>query len=262
MTRILTLIGDDHGLNARLQAALDLTKAAEGHLTCLDLTIPISPLLVDPAFGSIVMEPPGRSKARTAARHRVESSGVPHAIVERTGALLPELAKLASHADWVVLSTPRGVPECDMRTAIGRTLVRGGAAVFVIPATLPGLKLSGEALLLWDGSPEARHAMAAAMPLLRKAAMVTILEVDDGKLGVPACEAANHLTERGIRNEVRTMSAFGESATDRILDTIGLRCPGYAVMGGFGTPPLVERLFGGVTERLLHDSQIPLFLKH
>jgi len=33
-------------------------------------------------------------------------------------------------------------------------------------------------------------------------------------------------------------------------------------MGGFGRSRLVESLFGGVTERLLKDAAVPLFLKH
>ena len=36
MKNILLLVHDDHGQEARLQAALDITRAVEGHLTCVD----------------------------------------------------------------------------------------------------------------------------------------------------------------------------------------------------------------------------------
>ena len=38
MKNILALMHDDSGQEARYQVALDVTRALEGHLTCLDLT--------------------------------------------------------------------------------------------------------------------------------------------------------------------------------------------------------------------------------
>ena len=37
MKNILLLVHDDPGQEARVQAALDLTRALDGHLTCLDV---------------------------------------------------------------------------------------------------------------------------------------------------------------------------------------------------------------------------------
>jgi hypothetical protein len=33
-------------------------------------------------------------------------------------------------------------------------------------------------------------------------------------------------------------------------------------MGGFGHHRLIEASFGGVTRRMFHDAEIPLFLAH
>ena len=38
MKNILLLVHDDVGQEARLQAALDVTRAVEGHLRCVDVT--------------------------------------------------------------------------------------------------------------------------------------------------------------------------------------------------------------------------------
>lgn len=38
MKNILLLVHDDEGQEARLQAALDLTRAIGGHLQCIDVT--------------------------------------------------------------------------------------------------------------------------------------------------------------------------------------------------------------------------------
>ena len=37
MKNVLVLIHDDDGQEARLQTALDLTRALDGHLTCVDV---------------------------------------------------------------------------------------------------------------------------------------------------------------------------------------------------------------------------------
>ena len=39
MKNVLLLIHDDEGQEARLQAALDLTRALDGHLSCIDVTL-------------------------------------------------------------------------------------------------------------------------------------------------------------------------------------------------------------------------------
>src|SRR3989344_3652734 len=49
MKNILLLVHDDHGQEARLQAALDITRAVEGHLTCIDAMDEIGNAVLDAA---------------------------------------------------------------------------------------------------------------------------------------------------------------------------------------------------------------------
>lgn len=262
MKNILLLVHGDTGLESRVRVALDLTRSLNAHLTCVDLTIPTLSPGADPLFGAMLLEPETRGEAQTAARERVECSGLPFQWVERHGDLGTELARFASFADMVVLSSPKDVPFPDMHRAIGDFLLKAKKPVLVVPASTTGIAVNGQALLLWDGSDQASAAMRAAMPLFRRAASVTILEIDDGSLEIPATVAATHLSQHGITSSVRRDGAFGEKTGRVILEQIELLKPAYAVMGGFGRSRLVESLFGGVTERLLTDSPVPLFLKH
>jgi len=58
MKNILLLVHDDAGQEARFQAALDIGRAVEGHLSCLDVTV--IPALVgadyvgDAGFGTLL----------------------------------------------------------------------------------------------------------------------------------------------------------------------------------------------------------------
>ena len=262
MKNILLLVHDDAGLGSRLRAALDLARSLNAHLTCVDLTIPTLAPGGDPIFGAMLVEPETRGEAQTAARERVECSGLPFQWVERHGDLGTELARFASFADMVVLSSPKDVPFPDMHRAIGDFVLKAKKPVLVVPTSATGMTVNGEALLLWDGSDQASAAMRAAMPLFRRAASVTILEIDDGSLEIPANVAATHLSQHGIVSSTRRDGAFGEKTGSVIIEQIGLIEPAYVVMGGFGRSRLVESLFGGVTERLLKDAPVPLFLKH
>lgn len=42
MKNVLVLLHDDAGQEARLQVALDLTRALSGHLKCLDVVVPLA----------------------------------------------------------------------------------------------------------------------------------------------------------------------------------------------------------------------------
>ena len=147
-------------------------------------------------------------------------------------------------------------------TEAATALVDCGLPVFFIPRSTEQLDLQGEALLLWDGSRGAVHALGAALPLLRNARVVRILEIDDGSLRRPASEALSLLKSHGIEANIQHDLAFGEKAGLVIMDQIATLKPAYVVMGGFGHARWLEGVIGGVTRRLLTECPVPVFLKH
>lgn len=57
MKNVLLLVHEDAGQEARLQAALDLTRALRGHLTCLDGTCyPVAAGCFDPGAEAAMLE--------------------------------------------------------------------------------------------------------------------------------------------------------------------------------------------------------------
>jgi nucleotide-binding universal stress UspA family protein len=261
MKYVLVLLHDDAGLPSRIQVALDMVRCLDGQLFCLDLKMPLLAIGDDPLFGALLLEDVDSPAVDTDARATIERSGVPFRWIERRGDLGPEVAQGAEGADVVVLGSPRD-SSWAVRGAVGRLLVKSGKPVVTVPAGTQGLKLDGHVALLWDGSQQAQHALTAAMPLLKHASRVTIVEVDDGSLRTPAAHVANFLQHQGIENRIQAVSAGGEKAAYPIMEQVRLLDPGYVVMGGFGHPRLIEQLFGGVTEHLLAECPVPLFLKH
>ena len=262
MNNILLLVHNDPGLPARVNAALDLARSLEGKLICVDLSIPIVALGADPLFGTMVLEPDAPTDAQLMERARIENSGLDFQWFERRGELITEIAHFLPFADLVVLSSPRNMPFPDMRHAIGHLLVKAQKPVLAVPHSATGLALNGRAMLLWDGSHEASAALRVAVPLLRFATDVTVLEITDGTIECPADVAIAHLADNQINTHLRRQMPGGEQTGRLIIDHITREMPSFVVMGGFGHSRLLEGLFGGVTERVLQESPVPILLKH
>lgn len=265
MKNVLLLIHDDTGQEARLQAALDVTRALRGHLTCLDVTT-VAPFIGDSSGvsgGAILLELERASEAANKARltPRIAAEDVPWDWIDTTDYLEPALEAASAMADLIVVNRALdALPLPDMRAVASSLVLNSGKPILAVPDEARGFSAAGEALIAWDGSREAADPLAAAVPLLLLAGSVTILEVEDGTIARPAEEAAAYLSRHDIHANVLRMR------TGPAADTLAYAAAGgrydYLVMGAFGHSRLAEALFGGVTRRLLSDSPIPILLAH
>jgi len=264
MKNILLLCHDDSGQEARFQAGLDLARALQGHLTCLDVVVP-PPAMVNDCFGAIVsgemtadvMTLEGENRARLTAR--LARDDVPWEWIDTRGNLEPALADAAALADVIVLNREfDDYPLPDMARIVGDLLVGSGKPVLAVPAQATRFDI-GRALIAWDGSPAAAAALRAAVPLLKLADQVTLLEVTDGGVAAPAEDAASYLSRHDVHAEIVRITG---DASATIMTHASSGRFDYLVMGGFGHRRFVERMFGGVTKSLLAHSPVPLFLAH
>jgi nucleotide-binding universal stress UspA family protein len=267
MKNVLVLMHDDAGQEARFQAALDLTRALDGHLTCLDVSV--LPVFVGDyaALGgtALLMDQEQRQEAvnRTHMEARLRTEDVPYTWLDKTGFLSETVRESTGMADIVVLNlhlTDNSYP--DMVELVGEVAVKTSKPILAVPAAAKGFDAFGPALVAWDGSAAAETALRAAVPILARAASVVILECDDGSLKQPATEAAAYLSRHHINSVVRQVDSIGRAPSAVILDTIAAIGAAYLVMGGFGHRRFVEALFGGVTRTMLKQSPVPLFLAH
>ena len=267
MKNILLLVHDDAGQEARLQAALDIARALRGHLTCLDVAVmpvvgtelgyvaPEAYLLKDE------LEREAANRARLQAR--LEREDVPWSWADVTGALAVALEDAAKMADLIVLNRQldsHSVP--DMRSVASQVIVGSGKTVVAVPEDVKGFRAAGRALVAWDGSSEAIKALEAAVPLLRLASSVTLLEIDDGSVEAPAEQAAAYLSRHDIRPEIVRRHKSALPVADMLVAEAKSAGTDYIVMGGFGHSRLFEALFGGVSREMLADSPIPVVMAH
>jgi nucleotide-binding universal stress UspA family protein len=266
MKNVLLLVHDDDGQEARLQVALDVVRAVAGHLTCLDVVI--YPMLAgEDGYGAVGMllesEHDIETKNRATLEKRFSVEGLPWSWIERTGSLAGCLTRAAAFADLIVVN--RRLDDSlapDMRGVAGEVLLDAGKPLLAVPEATRSLNLCGHAFVAWDGSDASIDAVRAAVPLLKLAARVTILEIEDGSVAIPGEEAATYLSRYGVIADLKPIRPQTAGAASEILREIGLHKPDYLVMGGFGHSRLREALLGGVTRRMLTECPIPLFLVH
>jgi len=267
MKNILLLVHDDAGQEARFQAALDIGRALEGHLVCLDVAI--VPAVVgtdyagDAGFNLLLQDECDREAVnRTRLEERLSHEDVPWEWSEATGTLASCLRDAAELADLIVVNRQLDdFPLPDMRSVAGDLVVKSGKPILAVPDSLKRLDLE-TALVAWDGSPASAAALRAAVPLLRRTSRVTIVEIDDSSVRAPAEEAAAYLSRHDIHAEIRRIPAGDKGAAERILDQLTKDGFGYLVMGGFSHSRFTEAMFGGVTRLMLTKCPVPVFMAH
>lgn len=267
MKNILLLIHDDDGQEARLQAALDVARAVNGHLACLDIVVvpPIGGDDVGLSSGAMLLDIERTKERANEARikSRLAREDVAWNWINPDDFLQPAIRSASDLADLIVVSSEfPDLPLLDARRLAGNVALKSGKPVLAVPAKARGLNVTGDVLVAWDGSDPASAAVTAATPLLKLAALITLFEVRDASSQATIEDAATYLSRYSIRCDVVSEIASSRQVSTLILERAELGSYAYLVAGAYSKPPLVEALFGGVTRDLLRSCKIPLLLAH
>ncbi len=266
MKNILLFLQDDDGQESRLQSALDLTRALEGHLTCLDVVVPPGfPPEYNPGPAHVppILEVQEREAENVGrVRARLENEDVMWEIRQVTGEPVRRLTEAAALADVIVVSSrSAGTHGRMIRRTVTQLAVRSGRLVLAVPPACTRLNVAGKALVAWDGSHEADQALRAALPLLQLADAVTLMQVNASGDPVAAHDAASYLARHGAQPLVAQETTTAPVA-EIVLRHARQWGASYIVMGAFGHARVAETIFGGVTADMLRTSELPVFLHH
>ncbi|MCS6986040.1 MAG: universal stress protein [Sphingomonadaceae bacterium] len=270
MKSILLHVADDPGFEGRLQAALDLARAFSGHLHGLQ------PRRIPAYFGAdaagfgagaaLVAELIDQeAKLAQALRERLEArlahEDVPFTIAEAVGEPAEMLIQAASLQDLVVMSLAKAghAPQA----AVPEVVVRADTPVLAIPQGHMGFDPGRPALVAWKPTVESAKAVRAAVPLLARAASVTILVVDPGdETDLPPTEAARYLSRHGVRAEMAVRQSGSMKVADTLIAAARELEAGVLVMGAYSRSRTIQFLMGGVTRDFLEQAPLPLFMVH
>jgi nucleotide-binding universal stress UspA family protein len=153
--------------------------------------------------------------------------------------------------------------------AVGRALAEEllfhtGRPVIVVPAGVTAFKAK-RIVVAWDGTARAARALNDAMPLLTSAEYVelaSVLKEKDLTKLVPGAEAAPHLSRHGIDATVANVDATDGDAGKALRNRATLVGADMIVMGAFAHSRWRQMVLGGVTDSMLNESEIPVFMSH
>jgi nucleotide-binding universal stress UspA family protein len=159
-------------------------------------------------------------------------------------------------AEPIALDVDRGLIEA--------VLFESGRPVVVVPAACQTFA-ARRILVAWDGSGRAARALHDAMPLLRAAEAVEVVSVvgeKDLSTAVPGAEVAPHLARHGVNATVKDLVAKQGDVAETLRSQAGLFRADLIVMGAFAHSWIREMVLGGVTQSLLKQSPVPLFMSY
>jgi nucleotide-binding universal stress UspA family protein len=264
MKNILLLVHDDNGQEARLQAALDLARALGGHLECLDVR-DFPPLVFGPYAGglegyALAEINQSQQQLRRQLELRLSEEDVPWSFGRSYRDLPDALAHGADLADLVVLSA-RLDEGGGVRPRAGSLPLHIRRPLLAVPPDARKLDLGGCVLIAWDGSKPAIEAVRAAVPILRHAAHVAVIEIDPPAGAMPMDMIATYLSRHGIVPDLIERQRRDTIAAT-LIEQVHTMDAGLLVMGAYGNSRLAEAIFGGVTRTMLTSTPVPLLMAH
>ena len=146
-------------------------------------------------------------------------------------------------------------------------VMQAGRPLLVVPDRIKWLDLRS-VLVAWKDTPEARRVVADALPMLRKARDVAIVEIpeeDDDRSVVMAgvSDVAAWLARHGVTATARVPEATGDETAaaqlERVAGDVGA---GLIVAGAYGHSRFRELILGGVTQYLVTQTARCVLLSH
>ncbi|MCE7026927.1 universal stress protein [Jiella avicenniae] len=252
-----------------------LASEFRAHLDCHFLNHIPTPILAT-APGSEVLaaefarqaEDVGK-KAEEKLRGRLDRLGVPWEL-RRSDGTLGELAYAVTRQSGLVdlvVQSQRSVIEATDMSLFEAVLFDARAPILLVPAEQAAVSgLPSRVFVAFRDTPESARAIAAALPLLKRANQVILATVaEEGaaeQRGLePMNDMARHLARHGVTVEIRELAAWKDPA-EGLLKEAGAVGAELVVAGAYGHSRLREYLLGGVTRELIRHCRLPLLMAH
>jgi nucleotide-binding universal stress UspA family protein len=176
------------------------------------------------------------------------------------------IAKQMRAADLLITAVPEGgsIFDSSRQVDMAELVISAGRPVLIVGEGVDKLDLRS-VLVGWKDTREARRAVGDALPLLKHADHVTIVEIaDDEELAEAKArtdDVANWLARHGVPATARADISVGNNATQlsRIARDLGAN---LLVAGAYGHTRLREWVLGGVTRDLLFRPSHCSFVAH
>ena len=144
-------------------------------------------------------------------------------------------------------------------------MIAGRPLLIAPPHPLRG-PIGEPAVVAWTDSREAQRAVQGALPMLKAASRVDVIEIaaEDGFAAAQTrtVDVADFLGRYGIVAAGQAIRGDGSARSEQIIGFAEDCSAGLIVAGGYGHARLRQWVLGGVTHGLLANSPVCLILSH
>ena len=180
-----------------------------------------------------------------------------------TNQLLIDRAMVAD----VVVTSSSLIEAGGQRDVLMGVLKESGKPLIIVPTGWKNSeRLPRRIVIGWKQSVHTVRAIVGAMPLLRAAHRVLVLEIEEGNQSkseqVSASDIARWLSRHGIATESLQRDTFAGKAENILDGEIGRFGAEFLVMGAYSRSRTREMIFGGFTQHVLENTRIPTLLAH
>ena len=272
---LIVYVDDEPDNTQRIEQAAALAKAHGAHLIGVSACAPETPMA--DAYGAGIL----LGEVLTAQHERAESAlkgaeerfrdiatrvGVGCEWRADVGDPTSLLIKHARAADVLIVGRD-SANASGWRAPIPSDLaMRAGRSILIVPPNPARAVAGAPVLLAWTDSRESRLAAVAAIPLLREAESVRVVELCDPEdmdgARLRTADVTAWLKRHGVRAEAEARAHDDRSAGRRLLDCAAEMKAGAIVSGAWGHARMRQWIFGGVTQTLITESPVALLLAH
>lgn len=271
---ILTVTGPHMG-DDDLKLAAELCDEIGAHLAVLVVAIAAPPPVGE--YAAIVSEDWLKERQADERRLKKRATAVSAFLAKRAlsadvsneypevGGADERIGRRARYADITVIGPELLAGETLKNKVIEGVLFSSAKPLLIVPpGTRPTLRPK-RVLVAWDARLESSRAVRESLEMLIGAdqvhlAMVDPVEDEYHHGQEPGADAAAYLARHGVKVTVDRLPSSNHSVSDVLRQHAVDTAADLMVMGAYGHSRLRERIFGGVTQSMLEDQSLPVFL--
>ncbi len=164
--------------------------------------------------------------------------------------------------DLSVVSRPVRGANIAAMSILEAALFEGGRPILIAPP-VPPKSLDQHVVIAWNGSTETARTIAFSMPFLINSEKVTVISIDGFGVSGPSCsEVARQLRRNGIAADHRDCPSLKRQPGRAFLEEASALGADLLVKGAYTQSRVRQMIFGGATDHILSNAEIPVLMSH
>jgi nucleotide-binding universal stress UspA family protein len=164
--------------------------------------------------------------------------------------------------DLLVVGRPGEASNEPHRSTLEAALFESGRPLLIAPPTVPA-SVGAIVAIAWNGSSETARSIAFAMPILKRARDVIVMAVPGMRLPGPSeAQMVRGLRRHDIPARVVEVAEKGRPPGRALLEAAGNLGADLMIKGGYTQSRIRQMIFGSVTNDILTEAKLPVFMAH